>query len=116
MTEDHPHEKTGCPLCDGDEEYIAALKERLEPVLARGRAQRGIDVVVPTGLTRAERHEFLRTNPIGTLVLDQLTDAEIDDWIEDHDRPGDHAWVCATNLSERNMMLVFFGREDDQPD
>ena len=123
MTEDHDHHDY-CVLCDGtpEEQRAAAaiVMERVGPVIDAIEAQRDVGaVVIPAGLTREQRREFLAANPIGMLVLDQLSVAEIDDWVAvGEDRPGRHASICVTGLSDRNFQLVMFGREtgDDDDD
>ena len=117
MAEDHDHHGY-CSLCDGTPEEkraaAAIVMERIGPMVEAIEAQRDVgSVVIPAGLTREQRHEFLAANPIGMLVLDQLSDDEIDDWVAVGDQPGRHASICLTGLSDRNFRLIMFGREID---
>ncbi|WP_421122411.1 hypothetical protein [Sphingobium yanoikuyae] len=105
------HDTSYCPLCDGaDEERAAAAKEmtaHLEPIIQHAERQRGFgEVIIPAGLSRDERRAFLAAHPAGSLVTDEMSDAEFADWLNDDGFSTDHATIHAPSDPDRCMKML----------
>jgi hypothetical protein len=105
------HDTSYCPLCDGaDEERAAAAKAmaaHLEPIIQHAERQREFgDVIIPAGLSREERRAFLAAHPAGSLVTDEMSDAEFADWLNDDGFSTDHATIHAPSDPDRCMKML----------
>lgn len=79
---DHEHpDETGCPICEGDPEYLAALKARIVPLLEERSTWP--TVTIPPGLSREDRRAFLRAHPNSMIATSQMSREEFRDWLDD---------------------------------
>ncbi|WP_375284245.1 hypothetical protein [Sphingobium yanoikuyae] len=104
-------DRSSCPLCDGSEDERTAAAEamaaHLEPIIQHAERQREFgDVIIPAGLSREERRAFLTAHPEGSLVTDQMSDAEFADWLNDDDFSTDHATIHAPSDPDRCMKML----------